>query len=191
MANNTGHSPKSPSLFESFVPILLLVFLLITAVSFFDDSSSSGPNQIALLLSMGLAVVIGLKNGFEWAGIEKAIIHGISISMGAILILLSVGALIGTWLLSGTVPTMIYYGLQILNPAWFYAASCVICGIVAMSIGSSWTTAATIGVALIGISQGLELSAEITAGAVVIKCHRYRIQLIWPLLLRVANYLNT
>lgn len=159
--------PKAPSLLQACIPIILLVFLLAMAVNFFGDNSSYGPNQIALLLSMGLAIVIGLKNGFTWADIEKAIIHGISISMGAILILLAVGALIGSWLLSGTVPTMIYYGLQILNPDWFYAAACVICGIVAMSIGSSWTTAATIGVALIGISQGLELSAPITAGAVI------------------------
>ncbi|MGJ8693888.1 MAG: Na+/H+ antiporter NhaC [Thalassotalea sp.] len=152
---------------QACIPMLALMCLLIVAVNFFGDSSSSGPNQIGLLLSMGVAIVIGLSNGFRWHGIEKAIIHGISISMGAILILLSVGALIGTWLLSGTVPTMIYYGLQILNPDWFYAAACIICGIVAMSIGSSWTTAATIGVALIGISQGLELSAPITAGAVI------------------------
>ncbi|WP_448250335.1 Na+/H+ antiporter NhaC [Thalassotalea agariperforans] len=160
-------SNKAPTLVQASIPIIFLIFLLAMAVNFFGDNSSYGPNQIALMLSMGLAIIIGLKNGFSWADIEKAIIHGISLSMGAILILLAVGALIGTWLLSGTVPTMIYYGLQILNPDWFYAAACVICGIVAMSIGSSWTTAATIGVALIGISQGLELSAPITAGAVI------------------------
>ena len=160
-------SNKAPTLVQASIPIIFLIFLLAMAVNFFGDNSSYGPNQIALMLSMGLAIIIGLKNGFSWADIEKAIIHGISLSMGAILILLAVGALIGTWLLSGTVPTMIYYGLQILNPDWFYAAACVICGIVALSIGSSWTTAATIGVALIGISQGLELSAPITAGAVI------------------------
>ena len=160
-------SNKAPTLVQASIPIIFLIFFLAMAVNFFGDNSSYGPNQIALMLSMGLAIIIGLKNGFSWADIEKAIIHGISLSMGAILILLAVGALIGTWLLSGTVPTMIYYGLQILNPDWFYAAACVICGIVALSIGSSWTTAATIGVALIGISQGLELSAPITAGAVI------------------------
>jgi len=116
---------------------------------------------------MGIAIIIGFKNGHTWADMEKAIVHGISLSLGAVLILLSVGSLIGTWLLSGTVPTMIYYGLQILNPEWFYAAACIICGIVAISIGSSWTTAATIGVALIGIAQGLELSLPITAGAII------------------------
>ncbi|QOL24997.1 Na+/H+ antiporter NhaC [Thalassotalea sp. LPB0316] len=160
-------SPRTPSMFDSAIPVIALVIMLAGAVTLFGDNSSYGPNQIALLVAMGIAVVIGIKNGFSWAEIEKAIVNGISLSLGAILILLSVGALIGTWLLSGTVPTMIYYGLQILNPSWFYAASCIICGIVAMSIGSSWTTAATIGVALLGISQGLELSPAITAGAVI------------------------
>ncbi|WDE09782.1 Na+/H+ antiporter NhaC [Thalassomonas haliotis] len=158
---------KSPSMVDTFIPVLALVAMLATAVGYFGDNSSYGPNQIALLISMGLAMVIGLKNGHSWREMEKAVVNGISLSLGAVLILLSVGALIGTWLLSGTVPTMIYYGLKILDPSWFYAAACIICGIVAMSIGSSWTTAATIGVALLGIAQGLGLSPAITAGAVI------------------------
>jgi len=140
--------------------------MLTASVSYFADNSSFGPNQIALLLAMGIAILIGLKNGHQWEDIEAAIVKGISISLGAILILLTVGALIGTWLLSGTVPTMIYYGLQIIDPSWFYAACCLVCGIVAMSIGSSWTTAATVGVAFIGIS-GFEMSTAVTAGAVI------------------------
>ncbi|WP_448548719.1 Na+/H+ antiporter NhaC [Thalassotalea fusca] len=160
-------SSKSPSLLEAFIPVIALIIMLSAAVSVFGSDSSYGPNQIALLISMGIAIVIGIKNGVTWKSIEEAIVKGISLSLGAILILLSVGALIGTWLLSGTVPTMIYYGLMILDPAWFYAASCIICGVVAMSIGSSWTTAATIGVALLGIAQGLGLSPAITAGAVI------------------------
>lgn len=158
---------KAPSFIDAFIPVIALVIMLSAGVFYFGDNSSYGPNQIALLLSMGIAIIIGFKNGYTWAEMEKAIVHGISLSLGAVLILLSVGSLIGTWLLSGTVPTMIYYGLQILDPAWFYAAACIICGIVAMSIGSSWTTAATIGVALIGIAQGLELSLPITAGAII------------------------
>lgn len=159
--------PKEPSMLDAFLPVISLVALLATAVAYFGNDSSYGPNQIALLVAMGIAVVIGIKNGHRWHDIEKAIINGISLSLGAVLILLAVGALIGTWLLSGTVPTMIYYGLQILDPSWFYAAACIICGIVALSIGSSWTTAATIGVALIGIAQGLSLDPAITAGAVI------------------------
>jgi len=158
---------KEPSMLDAFIPVISLVALLATAVAYFGNDSSYGPNQIGLLIAMGIAIVIGLKNGHKWGDIEKAIVNGISISLGAVLILLAVGSLIGTWLLSGTVPTMIYYGLQLLNPSWFYAASCIICGIVALSIGSSWTTAATIGVALIGIAQGLSLDPAITAGAVI------------------------
>ncbi|PCI53816.1 MAG: Na+/H+ antiporter NhaC [Gammaproteobacteria bacterium] len=160
-------TPKEPSMFDACLPVISLVILLATAVVYFGNDSSYGPNQIALLIAMGIAVVIGIKNGHHWHDIEKAIINGISLSLGAVLILLAVGSLIGTWLLSGTVPTMIYYGLQILDPSWFYAAACIICGIVALSIGSSWTTAATIGVALIGIAQGLSLDPAITAGAVI------------------------
>lgn len=158
---------KPPSLLDAFIPVVALVIMLAAGVAYFGDNSSYGPNQIGLLLSMGIAIIIGFKNGYNWAEMEKAIVHGISLSLGAVLILMAVGSLIGTWLLSGTVPTMIYYGLQILNPQWFYAASCIICGIVALSIGSSWTTAATIGVALIGIAQGLALDPAITAGAIV------------------------
>lgn len=158
---------KEPSMLDSIIPLISLVIMLTASVSYFADNSSFGPNQIALLLAMGIAIVIGLKNGHKWRDIEEAIIKGISISLGAILILLTVGALIGTWLLSGTVPTMIYYGLQIIDPSWFYAACCIVCGIVAMSIGSSWTTAATVGVAFIGISSGFEMSTAVTAGAVI------------------------
>ena len=165
MSETSTH--RAPTMLDAAIPIIVLILMLAAAVLYFGDNSSYGPNQIALLVAMGLAIIIGLKNGAQWQEIEKAIIRGISLSLGAILILLAVGSLIGTWLLSGTVPTMIYFGLKILDPTWFYAASCIICGVVAMSIGSSWTTAATIGVALLGISQGLNMSPEITAGAVI------------------------
>ncbi len=159
--------PKAPSMLDSITPLIALVVMLTASVQLFGDNSSFGPNQIALMLAMGIAILIGLKNKHTWVSIEKAIINGISISLGAILILLAVGALIGTWLLSGTVPTMVYYGLKIIDPSWFYAATCLVCGIVAMSIGSSWTTAATVGVAFIGIANGFEMSTAVTAGAVI------------------------
>ncbi|WP_425457508.1 Na+/H+ antiporter NhaC [Colwellia echini] len=152
---------------DAAIPVITLITLLTMAVNYFGDNSSYGPNQIALLIAMGVAVVIGIKNGYHWSELENAIIQGISLSLGAVLILLAVGSLIGAWLLSGTVPTMIYYGLKILDPTWFYVAACVMCAVVSMSIGSSWTTAATIGVALIGIAQGLELSPAITAGSII------------------------
>lgn len=158
---------KEPSILDVFIPIVALVAMMGTAVWLFEDNSSYGPNQIALLIGMGLAAIIGLKNGYSWKAIEEGIVKGISMSLGACLILLAVGSLIGTWMLAGTVPTLIYYGLELLNPSMFYAAACLICAVVAMSIGSSWTTAATVGVALMGVSAGMDLSAAITAGAVV------------------------
>lgn len=158
---------QSPSYIQALIPLIALVAMLASSVYLYGEDSSYGPNQIALLIASAVACVIGFKNGMTWERIEKGIVQGISVALGAILIILMVGSLIGTWLLAGIVPTMIYYGLEILNPSWFYAASCIICSIVALSIGSSWTTAATIGVALIGVATGMGLSIEITAGAVV------------------------
>jgi len=160
-------TPRTPSLLDAIIPLATLIVLLSFSVILFGSDSSYGPNQIALFVAASIAVVIGLKNGYQWADMEQAMINGISLSLGAVLILFSVGALIGTWLLAGTVPSLIYYGLQVLEPSWFYAASCVLCCIVSLSIGSSWTTAATVGVALIGVSIGLGMSPVITAGAIV------------------------
>lgn len=158
---------KEPSLLDAVIPLFLLVLMMGSAVYLFADDSSYGPNQISLLMAMGIAAVIGLKNGHTWKSIEEGIVKGISMSLGACLILFAVGSLIGTWMLAGTVPTLIYYGLSLLNPTFFYAAACLICAVVAMSIGSSWTTAATVGVALIGVATGMEMSLAITAGAIV------------------------
>ncbi len=158
---------KTPSLSDALIPIVSLIIMMGGSVYLFGDNSSFGPNQIALLLGVGISAIIGLKNGYTWASIEKNIVKGISMSLGACLILLAVGALIGTWMLAGTVPTLIYYGLALLNPSFFYAAACLICAVVAMSIGSSWTTAATVGVALMGVSTGMDMSPAITAGAVI------------------------
>lgn len=160
-------SDRQPSVLQAIVPVIVLVILLFFSVYLFGGDSSYGANQIALILSAAIAILIGLKNGQTWKELESGIVDGISMAMGAMLILLMVGALIGTWILSGTVPTMIYYGLQLLSPSFFYVASCVICAIVAVSIGSSWTTAGTVGVGLIGIASGLNLDPAITAGAII------------------------
>lgn len=164
---NKQKQVKDPSLLDALIPIISLVILMGSAVVLFGDASSYGPNQVALLIGMFMAAIVGLKNGHTWKSIEEGIVKGIAMSLGACLILLAVGSLIGTWMLSGTVPTLIYYGLSILDPTFFYAASALICAVVAMSIGSSWTTAATIGVALIGVATGMEMSLAITAGAIV------------------------
>jgi len=163
----TPRQIKAPSFLDASIPLLVLVFLLSLSVFLYGSDSSYGANQIALFVAAFVGVVIGLKNGYGWAEIEQAMVKGISLSLGALLILFSVGALIGTWLLAGTVPSLIYYGLQLLDPSWFYAASCLLCAVVALSIGSSWTTAATIGVALIGVASGLGMSQAVTAGAIV------------------------
>src|SRR5690606_41075555 len=113
-----------------------------------------------------IAAIIAIKNGHVWADLQTAMIGGIGTAMGAILILLAVGALIGTWLMSGTVPTLIYYGLELLNPRYFFVATCLICAISALATGSSLTTAGTLGVALIGVARGLAQSAVIAGGAV-------------------------
>ena len=160
-------APRAATLRQALIPVLFLIGLLGSSVYLFGDASSSGPNQIALILAAGVAGTIGLANGHRWAAIEAGISRGISVSMGAVLILLAVGALIGTWMLAGVVPTMIHYGLSLLAPSVFYAAACAICAVVALATGSSWTTAGTVGIALVGVAaaQGLELG--LAAGAVV------------------------
>lgn len=158
---------RAPSLLQAVVPLALLAVLLATSVYLYGDNSSYGANQIALLLATGVAGLVGLRNGLRWADIQEAMVHGVSMASGAMFILLAVGALIGTWILSGTVPTLIRYGMALMDPSWFYPAACLVCAIVALAIGSSWTVAGTLGVALIAVAQGLGLSVEITAGAII------------------------
>ncbi len=143
------------------------VVLLALSVLIFGSDSSSGANQIALVIGTVLATIVGIKNGHSWKVIEQNIVAGISTALPAIMILFSVGSLIGMWMLSGTVPTMIYYGLLLLDPAIFYPASCLLCAITALSIGSSWTVAGTLGIGLIGVAAGMGISIEITAGAII------------------------
>ncbi|MFJ2755629.1 Na+/H+ antiporter NhaC [Nocardioides sp. NPDC087217] len=122
---------------------------------------------MALLLCCALAALIAMKNGHDFAAVQETGRGALASVTSAIFILLAVGALIGVWNLSGTIPTLVYYGIQILSPGWYYVATAVICGVVALSIGSSWTTAATIGVGLVGIAGLIGVSPEITAGAVI------------------------
>jgi Na+:H+ antiporter, NhaC family len=167
MTSDTAREIREPSLLQAAIPLLLLIVLLAASVALFADDSSYGPNQIALLLCAVVAGLIGMSNGHRWRDVQEAMVHGVALSTTALFILLAVGALIGTWILSGTVPTLIHYGLQLMNPSWFYVAACFICAIIGLAIGSSWTVAGTLGVALIGVAQGLGLSPAITAGAVI------------------------
>ena len=151
----------------AFTPIVLLVGLLALSVYLFGADSSFGANQIALILAACVAAIIGKRVGIPWSEAQQGIIDGIAVGLAPIMILLSVGMLIGTWILSGTVPAMIYYGVEVLNPEFFYAACVIICALVAISIGSSWTVAGTLGIGLMGIAGSFELSPAITAGAII------------------------
>lgn len=158
---------KKPTLGQALIPVFVMVGLLASSVVFFADNSSYGPNQIALILSAMVGAIIGIRNGFTWKELQDGMVHGVSLAMGAIFILLVVGSLIGTWILAGIVPTMIYYGLQILSPSIFFAACCIICALVALATGSSWTTAGTVGIALVGIASAFELNLGMAAGAII------------------------
>jgi len=165
--SNTNEIKKQPSMLDALIPLVFLMILLAVSVYYYGSDSSYGANQIALILAAAVASLIGFKNGYTWDEIESGIKSGVSTAYGAILILMMVGSLIGSWIISGTVPTMVYFGLQILDPSIFYVAACLICAMVSISIGSSWTTAGTVGVALIGIAAGLDMSMGITAGAII------------------------
>ncbi len=146
---------------------LILITLMGTVIGIFGSDSLSGATQVAMMVIAFFTSLIGLKNGVSWAEIEKSIVRSSTKTTGPILIFLSIGALIGSFMLSGAVPSLLYYGLNILSPTYFYPLTCLICALVAICIGSSWTTAATVGVALMGVSYGFALAPEITAGAII------------------------
>jgi NhaC family Na+:H+ antiporter len=158
---------RDPSIADALIPLGALVVLIGGSLLLFGLDALDGPIQVALVLCTMVAALVGMKNGYSWEEVEEATKGSLASVASAIFILLAVGALIGVWNLSGTIPTLVYYGIQILSPQWYYAAAALICGAVAMSIGSSWTTAGTVGVGLIGIAIALGVSPEITAGAVV------------------------
>ena len=154
-------------LWLAMLPLFFLMCLLIGVVQLFGDDATSGPTQISLLLAAVFSSIIGAFRGHAWSSIEGAMVKGISMALKPCMILLAIGALIGSWMLAGTTPTLIYIGLGLLSPDWFYPAALIISAIVAVSTGSAWTTAGTIGLALVGIAQVLDLSPAVTAGAVI------------------------
>lgn len=158
---------KKPNIFQAFIPILFLIFFLILNVYFFGEDTLSGANQIALLLAATIGAIIAVSLGLKWVEVRNQIVKSISSAMPSMLILLLIGSLAGTWLLSGVVPAMIYYGLKILHPSIFLMASVIICALVSLATGSSWSTVATIGVALLGIGNALGFSNGIIAGAII------------------------
>lgn len=165
--NNLTNQAKSPSLWAALIPVFVLIGLLGLNVYLYGEDSSYGPNQIALLMAAGTAAIVGrlYLNSFKemLAGIERAI----GSALVAMLILLLIGSLAGTWMMSGVVPAMIYYGLDVLNPQSFLVATAVVCAIVSVATGSSWSTVATVGIALLGIGMALGVSTPLTAGAII------------------------
>ncbi|RYJ44998.1 Na+/H+ antiporter NhaC [Flavobacterium beibuense] len=163
----TQHNEKQITLFQSLIPIILLVAFLALNVYIFKDNAIGGSNQFVLLMGGAFAAVVGFVNKVPYEKMLNKVSKNIKSTSGAILILLLVGSLSGTWLISGIVPAMIYYGLQILHPDIFLPACVIICSIISIATGSSWTTSATVGVALIGIGNTIGINPGMVAGAVI------------------------
>ncbi|WP_159518946.1 Na+/H+ antiporter NhaC [Sunxiuqinia indica] len=157
---------NTPNLAEALLPIICLIILLTLNVFIFEDTLA-GSNQIALLLAATVAGIIVRRNGQKWESTSKQVVKTIGSAMPAMLILLLIGSLAGTWMASGIVPTMIYYGLDLINPKLFLFTAVVVSGLVSVSTGSSWSTIATIGVALLGIGNAIGISNPVVAGAII------------------------
>ena len=159
---------KQFELILACVPLVLLVALISIVVSIFGDETLSGASQISLIVATAVCVSIGLlRKTITWADFEKALADKIGGVSGGIIILLLIGALGGSWMVGGIVPTLIYYGMQIMSPQWFLVSACIICALVSVITGSSWTTIATIGIALMGIGQALGFHPGWAAGAII------------------------
>ena len=159
---------KPVSLGIAFIPLLVLVALIAAVVSVFGDETLAGASQIALIVAAAVAVGIGLlRRDIVWGDFEREIGRKMGDLSVTIFILLLIGALGGSWMVSGVVPTLIYYGVQMMSPSWFLLSACLICALVSVMTGSSWTTIATIGVALIGIGGAMGIEQGWVAGAIV------------------------
>lgn len=158
---------KKLSLGIALLPILILVVLLSYNVLVYGDDALGGSNQFILLLGAAIAGIVGFYYKVNYKFMIDKVAENLQSVTGALLILLFVGALAGTWLISGIIPAMIYYGLQILHPSIFLPACIIICAIISLATGSSWTTSATVGIALIGIGKVLGIPVGMVAGAVI------------------------
>jgi Na+:H+ antiporter, NhaC family len=158
---------RPPTLLQALLPLVLLVALLALNVVIFGDGGLDGPNQLVLLLAAAVAMLVGVANGQTYKVLLEAVVKSISTALGAILILLLIGALAGTWLIAGIVPAMILHGLQLLSPKIFLLAACLVCAVVSVATGSSWSTAATVGIALMGIGRAMDMHPGLVAGAII------------------------
>ena len=170
METNVNLKPnKDLNIWEALIPLLFLIALLafINNPAVYGDNGITGPNQFALLLAAGVAAIVGYFNHVSFSSVVDEIADNIQSTAGAILILLMVGALAGTWMMSGVIPAMVYYGLEILHPKIFLVACVILSAIISLATGSSWTTSATIGIALIGIGRVIGIHEGMVAGAVI------------------------
>ena len=158
---------KELNIWEALIPVFALVGMLAYNVYTYGEDALSGSNQFVLLLGAAVAAIVGIFNKVKFEQMIEEVAENVKSTTNSILILLLVGALAGTWLISGIIPTMIYYGLQVLNPTIFLAACVVICAIISVATGSSWTTSATVGIALVGIADALGVPLGMTAGAIL------------------------
>lgn len=159
---------RLPSPLLSLIPILVLVALLFVTIRTFGSDALSGGSQVVLLTATALCCVIAMTySRVSWQTLEHAMVNNITGVATALLILLIIGALSGSWMISGVVPTLIYYGMQIIHPNFFLTSTCLICAIVSVMTGSSWTTIATIGIALLGIGQAQGFEEGWIAGAII------------------------
>lgn len=152
----------------ALIPVLFLIGLLVVIINLFGSDALSGGSQLALIFGMALCILIStVFYHVPWRKFEKQMAKTMSGIFVTIMILLSVGMLAGSWMISGVVPTLIYYGIELLSPKFFLVTTCVICSIVSLLSGSSWTTVATIGVALLGVGEALGIDEAWTAGAII------------------------
>lgn len=158
---------RSPALIVALIPIFFLIVFLTANVLVFNDATLDGSNQIILLLAAALTSLLAFRSNINWSVISKSIVKSIGKALPALLILLFIGSLAGTWLLSGVVPAMIFYGLKIIHPKIFLFAAIIVSALVSLATGSSWSTIATIGVALLGIGTALGIHEGIVAGAII------------------------
>ena len=162
-----GAGVRPLSLVEALVPIVALALLIVASVLLFGDAGLYGPNQIALVLAGMIATLVARRAGHSMAEMNRAAIDSVSSGIGAIFILFAVGALIGTWAISGTLVAMVYYGIKILSPHYFPLSAFLVCALVSTCLGSSWTTAGTIGIGLMGMAISMGTDPAITAGAII------------------------
>lgn len=165
--HNKIHYNRELSIWEALIPVIALVLMLGINVWIFGDSSISGTNQFVLLLGAAVGILVGRLNKTPFQRILDEVAENIKSTVGALLILLMVGALAGAWMVSGIIPAMIYYGLKVLSPTIFLPSTLVICSVISLATGSSWTTSATVGIALMGIGTALGFNPGMVAGAVI------------------------